>query len=103
MVFLQRTEDHHLVDTIHEFGRELSSGRLDRRSIYLLIDFGIVWSLGPLAGCEPDTARNQFGHFACTKVRCHDYHRLREIDTTIVTQRKCRLIQNAEKQLPERV
>jgi hypothetical protein len=100
VVAVQAAKDYDLIDPVHEFRREFTLRGFERRPINLLIDFGVdhaaLWG-------EADSARNQFAHLSRAQVRRHDYDRAGEIDAAVVAQRQRGLVEDSQKQLPERV
>src|SRR5437763_12555346 len=102
-MFLQRAEDHNLVNAVHELGAKLPARGLDRRAVNLLVNLRVVRILALLHGREAYAARDEFRHLASAEVRGHHEHRLREVNASVVAQGERRLVEYAQEELPEGV
>src|SRR5215469_17716277 len=93
-------KNHHFVQPVHELRGKLATGCLDRGALHFLIQTrrGLVHRLN-----EAHPALHQLGDLTATEVRGQENDRLRQVDTAVVTERQGRLVQDAQKQLPERV
>src|SRR6185295_19571556 len=93
VIFLEAPEHDDFVDSVHEFGRELSLCRFRGGSIDLLVDVIFKHSL-PARGSESYRAGNQLAHFLCPEIGRKKYHATREVDFAVVAESQSRLVEN---------
>src|SRR5262249_1296141 len=98
----QTAEYYHLIDSVHELGREFPASRLERGLVYLLVDFVVDHCLAS-RGSKPDRARDQLAHFLGAQVRRHKDHCLAEVYSAVVSKGQSRFVQNSQQQLPQRI
>ena len=102
-MLFQGTEDHDLVDPVHELRRELASRSLNRRAIDLLVHFGIVRVFAPLPGAKPIPPEINSDISRAPRFDVMITIDLREVDAAIVAQGQGRLVENPEQQLPQAI
>src|SRR3954468_6972382 len=98
---LQHLEDNHLVDAIHELGRELATCGFVRGAGDLVVDARI--DLRDRTRRKAHVAVDQFVHLGRAEVGRHHDDALRKIDTAIVAESQRRFVEDAEQKLPQGV
>ena len=102
-MLIQRVENHHFVDPVHELWREVATSCLNGRALDLLVDFvpQISQTVRSLCAGEADAAVYQLRHLTRTQIGRHYDYALRKIDATVVAQSQRGFVKNTEEQLPQ--
>src|SRR5206468_1339363 len=96
----QGLKDHDLVDPVHELGRELAAGGIDRSAVNLVVEAVVnnVWF-----GSKTKAPLDKVAHLSRPQVRGHDDDALGEIHTAVVAEGERCLVKDSEQKLPKRV
>src|SRR5579859_954213 len=101
LLFAQRMKDHYLVEPVHELGRKFPLRRFRRSALDFL--FEPRRRICRVHGSEPEFAGHQLGYLRAAQVGREKNHRLRQVDAPVVAQSQRGLVENAQKQLPQRI
>src|SRR6266496_3177928 len=97
-MLIQRVENHHFIDPVHKLRREVATGGLHSRALYLLVDLvsPLSQAVRSLLTGKADAAVYQLRHLTRTQIGRHNDYALRKINATVVAQSQRRFIENAE-------